>query len=110
MSSPHRNDPDYKRKDSPDNYDGYSNKVRFMGKTGIPKHKLTGGLEGSVRRMLDITPNKGIGAKTKALRGKAGELHKRARDLTPHKYHIGLDKGSDRNGNPTAKTYGSSTY
>lgn len=55
-------------------------KVTFQGKTGIPRNKLTGGLEGSVKRMLDITPNKGIGAKTKALRGKAGDMHKRAVD------------------------------
>lgn len=88
MSSPHRNDPDYKRKDSPDNYDGHTSGVRFMGKTGIPKHKLTGGLEGSVKRMLDITPNSGIGAKTKALKGKAGMYT----SPTGSKHRIGSQK------------------
>lgn len=144
--------------------------VKFQGKTGIPTHKLRkdGGIEASIKRMLDLhKPSEGAkrfasgaSVKTKALKGKAGDMHKRAsftqksvpfgysgvdyykngeqkyhkgnepighkfggalgvrttkpslrvKDSTPHKYRIGLDKGSDSKGNPKAKTYGSATY
>lgn len=103
MSSPHRNDPDYKRKDSPDNYDGY--------------------LERPIKRMLDINKDKGvkpksafdvvggqIGAINKALRNKTRTIKPKEHPIARHKFFISMHSTSDKHGNPIKKTIGNSTY